>query len=46
MKVIVYYTPRDGERVRQILRDLRLQDEESIIVIDARSDNKPSASKA
>lgn len=46
VKVVVYYAAQDEKRVRQILRELRLENEESIIVIDARSDNKPSASKA
>ena len=46
VKVIVCFTAKDEEKVSSILRDLGLQDEKSIIVIDARADNKPSASKA
>lgn len=46
VKVIVYYTGKDERRVRTILKDLKLDKEPSIILIDARSDNKPSASKA
>jgi hypothetical protein len=46
VKVIVYYTDRDEKRVRQILKELGLEAEESIVLIDARADNKPSASKA
>jgi hypothetical protein len=46
VKVIVYYTAADEKRVKKILKDLKLDKEESIILIDARSDNKPSASKA
>lgn len=46
VKVIVYYTARDEARVRAILRELELENEESIVLIDARNDNKPSASKA
>jgi hypothetical protein len=46
VKVIVYYTAKDEKRVRKILRELKLDKEKSIVLIDARSDNKPSASKA
>ncbi len=46
VKVIVYYTEQDEARVRSILKDLGLEREESIVLIDARADNKPSASKA
>lgn len=46
LKVIVCYTASDQARVSKILRELKLLGEESIIVIDARRDNKPSASKA
>jgi hypothetical protein len=46
VKVIVYYTEKDEKRVKAILKALKLEQEESILLIDARSDNKPSASKA
>lgn len=46
VKVIVYYTSDDEARVRTILKELNLEQEKSILLIDARSDNKPSASKA
>lgn len=46
VKAIICYTYHDQVRVRKILRDLDLTNEESVVVIDARSDNKPSASKA
>jgi hypothetical protein len=46
VKVIVFYTRQEEARVRKILRKLKLEGEESIVLIDARSDNKPSASKA
>ncbi len=46
VKVIVCFTARDQVRVDQILRELGLTDEESIVVINARNDDKPSASKA
>jgi hypothetical protein len=46
VKVVVCYTAEDQARAVGIIKDLGLQDEESIVLIDARSDNKPSASKA
>jgi len=46
VKVIVSYTGRHEARARKILKVLGLEKEESIVLIDARSDNKPSASKA
>ena len=46
IKAIVYYTAKDEQRVRRILRELDLEDEEAVVLIDARSDNKASASKA
>ncbi len=46
VKVVVYYTERDENRVRDVLKALRLEGEESIVLVDARADNKPSASKA
>ncbi|MEJ7784719.1 MAG: hypothetical protein WKF96_07945 [Solirubrobacteraceae bacterium] len=46
VKVIVSYTSQQERRVKKILRELELDTDESIVVIDARADNKPSASKA
>ncbi len=46
LKVIVYFTERELMKVVGILRELNLQDDPSIILIDARADNKPSASRA
>jgi hypothetical protein len=46
VKVIVNFSESDERRVRRILKDLKLEDREEIILIDARADNKPSASKA
>jgi hypothetical protein len=46
VKVIVYYTAADERRVIKVLKELELENAESIVLIDARSDNKPSASKA
>ena len=46
VKVIVFYTVGDEKRVTKILKELGLENDESIVLIDARADNKPSASKA
>lgn len=46
VKVIVIYTAREERKVAKVLRELDLVDEESIVLIDARNDNKPSASTA
>lgn len=44
LKVIVYFTESDLRRVQGILKELALQDAPNIILIDARQDNKVSAS--
>ncbi len=46
VKVIVIYTATEQEKVNRLLRELGLEQAEPIVLIDARSDNKPSASKA
>jgi hypothetical protein len=46
IKVIVCYTASQDERVRAILSDLQQADAENVVLIDARSDNKPSGSRA
>jgi hypothetical protein len=46
LKVIIYFTKSELEKVLGILRELKLLDAEDIILIDARCDNKPSASVA
>jgi hypothetical protein len=46
LKVIVFFTSEEREKVTAILKDLGLEDNADIILIDARGDNKPSASKA
>lgn len=45
VKVIVCYKAAQ-QRVERILGELGLTEDENVIVIDARNDNKPSASKA
>ena len=46
VKVIVIYTAQDERKVNRLLRELNLAGDESIVLIDARNDNKPSASTA
>lgn len=46
IKVIIYFTYTQLIRVQKILKLLSLQNEQSIIMIDSRKDNKVSASKA
>jgi hypothetical protein len=45
IKVILYYSLDELQSVKAILKELKLLDEKSIILIDARKDNKKSASK-
>ncbi len=45
-KVILFFTARDEAKVRRILQRLKVPQDAGIILIDARRDNKPSASKA
>lgn len=44
--VIICYTASHWAKVQRTLKELKLQNEESIVVIDARTDNKPSGSTA
>lgn len=44
IKAIICYTGSDDLKVARTLRELGIENEQSIVVIDARSDNKPSAS--
>lgn len=46
IKVIVYFHQSELNRVRRIFDELGMTDNPDIVLIDARSDNKPSASKA
>ena len=46
VKMIVCYTEADVAKVDAVLKELDLRGEKSIVVIDARADNKPSGSKA
>lgn len=46
IKVIIYFTEEERDRVDKILKELKLTKSPDIILIDARKDNKPSGSKA
>ena len=46
IKVIVFFDNDQQKRVRDILRDLGMQADRDIVLIDARTDNKPSGSRA
>jgi len=46
IKAIIYFTAAELAKVRSILKDLKLTDSADVVLIDARRDNKPSASKA
>lgn len=46
IKVIVYFSDSELTKVRKVLRELDLERKRDIVLIDARADNKPSASKA
>ena len=45
-KVIFYFTHEEYMKITRILDDLNLRQDKSIFLVDARADNKPSASKA
>jgi len=45
IKVILYFSEGELEKVTNILRDLKLQDREDIVLIDAGRENKTSGSK-
>lgn len=45
-KVILFFTASEEKRVMRILKQLKLTSDSHIVLIDARSDNKPSGSKA
>jgi hypothetical protein len=46
LKVIVFYTEAEEARVRAMIKKVKLETDSSVVLIDARSDNKPSASVA
>lgn len=46
IKVILYFSETEFNKIQKILEELNLLEERNIVLIDARKDNKPSASKA
>lgn len=46
VKVIIFFKKKELVRVQTILKSLKLEHDKDIVLIDARKDNKPSASKA
>jgi hypothetical protein len=46
LKVIFFFSSEERAKVSKILKDLKLTKDDSIILIDCRQDNKPSASNA
>ena len=46
LKVIFFFSEVEETRVKSVLRDLDLDGNPNIILIDARADNKPSGSTA
>jgi hypothetical protein len=46
LKVIFYFTEQELAKVNGVLRELKLEADDSIYLIDCRADNKPSASNA
>jgi len=46
IKVILYFSEEEYKKTQGILNELGLTGKPGIVLIDARSDNKPSASKA
>lgn len=45
-KVIVYFSKQELSRVKNIIKELKMERDPNIFLVDARRDNKPSASKA
>ena len=44
IKVILYFTEAEYEKVTKVLNDLGIYGCRDVVLIDARNDNKPSAS--
>ncbi|WP_287395551.1 hypothetical protein [Mesorhizobium sp.] len=44
IKVVIYFTLEEQVRVKAILKELQLTDDPDVVLIDARRDNKLSAS--
>jgi hypothetical protein len=46
LKVIFYFSSEERQKIQRILKELKLEQDDTIILIDCRQDNKPSASNA
>ena len=46
VKIIIYFSVAERRRAEAILKRLKIERDEAIVLIDARADNKPSGSKA
>ena len=46
IKVIVFFDQGQERRVKKILKEIEIQDDPDVVLVDARADNKPSGSKA
>jgi hypothetical protein len=46
IRVILFFTAAERKRAEKILKELGLENDASVVLIDARKDNKPSGSKA
>ncbi|MDX5982356.1 hypothetical protein SIL77_13925 [Exiguobacterium profundum] len=46
IKVILYFSETELKKVNRIFSELKIRESDNLILIDARNDNKPSASKA
>jgi len=46
IKMIIYFSQEELDKVMNILEELAMEDTQDLILIDARRDNKPSASQA
>ena len=46
VKIILYFSATARKKVESVLKRLKLDTDDSVVLVDARSDNKPSASKA
>jgi hypothetical protein len=46
IKVILYFTDKERQKVLKILRELKMENDPDVVLIDARLDNKVSGSRA
>jgi hypothetical protein len=46
VKIILYFSAAERKRVETVLKRLKLDTDDSVVLVDARSDNKASGSKA